>query len=342
MKNNSAPFPRIDFAVGGQAVIEGVMMRSPNFVTVAVRKLSGEIKLKEEKFQGIGTRIKLLGIPFVRGVVNLFEMMIIGMRMVNFSAAESMEEEPQESAAQKAQAKALQETAANGQKAAQTSAGGVISIVLSLVFALGFSILLFKFIPLYITDFLSKKFPTINDNYLLFNFIDGVIKTSFFVVYIGLLGLTKSMHRVFQYHGAEHKSIFTYEKGLELTVENAKKQIRFHPRCGTSFIMVVFLLSIFIYTFVPRQPDFLMNFSLRLLFLPLIAGVSYEVLKWSAKYSDHSLVKLVTFPGLMFQRLTTQEPDDQQLEVALSSLKRALELEKIKLAPALETAVDVP
>lgn len=299
------------------------MMRSPNFVTVAVRKLSGEIKLKEEKFQGIGTRIKLLGIPFVRGVVNLFEMMIVGMRMVNFSAAESMEED--------------------GQSTAQTSStGGVISIVLSLVFALGFSILLFKFIPLYITDFLSKKFPAINDNYLLFNFIDGVIKTTFFVVYIGLLGLTKSMHRVFQYHGAEHKSIFTYEKGLELTVENAKKQIRFHPRCGTSFIMVVFLLSIFIYTFVPRQPDFLMNFSLRLLFLPLIAGVSYEVLKWSAKYSDHSLVKLVTFPGLMFQRLTTQEPDDQQLEVALSSLKRALELEKIKLSPALETAVDIP
>lgn len=324
------------------------MMRSPNFVTVAVRKLNGEIKLKEEKFQGIGARIKLLGIPFVRGVVNLFEMMIVGMRMVNFSAAESMEEVEADTeknpnkTTMNADANALQKTAAKDQSTAQTSsAGGVISIVLSLVFALGFSILLFKFIPLYITDFLSKKFPTINDNYLLFNFIDGVIKTTFFVVYIGLLGLTKSMHRVFQYHGAEHKSIFTYEKGLELTVENAKKQIRFHPRCGTSFIMVVFLLSIFIYTFVPRQPDFYMNFSLRLLFLPLIAGVSYEVLKWSAKYSDHSLVKLVTFPGLMFQRLTTQEPDDQQLEVALTSLKRALELEKIKLTPALETAVDV-
>ncbi len=323
-KQHTAPLPKFDFAVGGQAVIEGVMMRSPNFITVAVRKPKGEIKLKEEKFQGIAARIKLLGIPFVRGVVNLVEMMIIGMRIINFSSAESMETE--------------EESQTN--KANETGIGSTIGIVISMIIALGFSLFLFKFIPLSVTDFLSKQFSIVNNNYILYNLIDGIIKTALFVLYIGLMGLTKSMHRVFQYHGAEHKSIFAYEKGLELTVENAKKQTRFHPRCGTSFILVVFLLSILIYTFVPRQTDFYMNFLVRVLFLPLIAGVSYEVLRWSAKHAEHPFVKIVTFPGLMFQRLTTQEPDDSQLEVALTSLRRALELEQIKLEP--QKAVDIP
>jgi uncharacterized protein YqhQ len=136
------------------------------------------------------------------------------------------------------------------------------------------------------------------------------------------------MHRVFQYHGAEHKSIYTYESGLDLTVENAKKMTRFHPRCGTSFILVVFMISIFVYTFVPRQPDFMMNFLVRVMFLPIVAGVSYEILKWSAKQRRTFFVKMLTAPGLWFQRLTTQEPDDKQLEVALFALKKALELEE--------------
>jgi len=320
------PVPaKIDFAVGGQAVIEGVMMRSPNFVTVAVRKAGGTIILKDQTYRSLSMRLKLFGIPLIRGVVNLVEMMVIGMRMLNFSAAEMMDEEANPSRKEKESV---------GQKALLA-----ISFAISIIFALGMSLFLFKFLPLFITDFLSRQFSVLNENYLLYNVVDGIIKTSFFIVYIALLGLLPSLHRVFQYHGAEHKSIYTYEKKLSLNVENARKMKRFHPRCGTSFILVVFMLSIFIYTFIPRQPDFWINFLVRVAFLPLVAGVSYELLKWSARHAEHSLVRIITFPGLLFQRITTQEPTDDQLEVALSALRKALELEEQKSQP--ETIVDV-
>jgi uncharacterized protein YqhQ len=226
----------------------------------------------------------------------------------------------------------------NESKSSLQKIGLMISFGLSLAFSLGLSLFLFKFLPLWITDYLSNNFPVLNQNYLYYNMVDGVLKTTFFVVYIALLGLMPSLHRVFQYHGAEHKSIYTYEKGLPLNIENAKKMTRFHPRCGTSFILVVFLISIFIYTFVPRQPDFWMNFGLRVAFLPLVAGVAYEVLKWSAKYAENPLVRIITLPGLLFQRITTQEPSEDQLEVALTALRKALELEENELAtiPALD------
>ena len=307
-------------------MIEGVMMRSPNFVTVAVRKNEGNIKVKEENFRSFCLKVKIFGIPFVRGVVNLFEMMVVGMRILNYSANEMLEEtdenteKPEVATAQK-----TEEPAKNSKLEKIAMAG---SFILSVAFALGMSLFLFKFVPLWITDYLSKQYSVINDNYLIFNLIDGCIKTVFFIVYIALIGAMPSMHRVFQYHGAEHKSIYTYESGLDLTVENAKKMTRFHPRCGTSFILVVFMISIFVYTFVPRQPDFMTNFLVRVLFLPLIAGASYEILKWSAKQKRTIFVRMLTAPGLWFQRLTTQEPDDKQLEVALFALKKALELEE--------------
>lgn len=312
--------PRIDFAVGGQAVIEGVMMRSPHFVTVAVRKNKGDIKLKQENFRSFCLKAKFFNLPIIRGVINLFEMMIVGMRILNYSANELLDQP---------------------EKTEESRAGKIlatISFAFSIIFALALSLLLFKFLPLWLTDYLSKRFEILNQNYLLFNLVDGLLKTTFFVVYIALLGLTANLKRVFQYHGAEHKSIFTYEQGLELTVENARTQTRFHPRCGTSFILVVFLISIFIYTFVPRQPDFLINFFVRAMFLPIIAGVSYEILKWSAKQQRNLLVRMITAPGLWFQRLTTSEPDDQQLAVALEALKKAIELEEQHMAePKLKT-----
>ncbi|MBU0667827.1 DUF1385 domain-containing protein [Patescibacteria group bacterium] len=303
---------KIDFAVGGQAVIEGVMMRSPGFITVAVRKNSGKIKVKDETFVGISGRVKLFALPFVRGVANLFEMMIVGTRMLNYSANESLDQEEEEP-----------ETAA--QKLLTT-----VSFGFSIVFALGISLFLFKFVPLWITEYLSHTFTVLTEKYILFNLVDGIIKTTFFIVYIGLLGLAPSIKRVFEYHGAEHKSIYTYEKGLELTPENAAEQSRFHPRCGTSFILIVFMISIFIYTFVPRLETFYATFALRVLFLPLIAGVSYEFLKWSAKYHESPIIKMLIAPGLWFQRLTTKEPSKEQLEVALSALGKALELEKLQ------------
>ncbi len=313
---------KIDFAVGGQALIEGVMMRSPNFITAAVRKTKGDIKMKEENFMSMGRRIRFFGVPLVRGVVNLVEMMIIGMKMLNYSAKESLDEEED-----------LEETATAGQKLFMAA-----SFALSIVVALGMSLFLFKFLPLWITDWLSGVFPLLDENYLVFNLVDGVLKTVFFIVYIALIGLFPSLKRVFEYHGAEHKSIYTYEKGLDLTPENAAKQTRFHPRCGTSFILIVFLISIFVYTFVPRQEDFMMNFGLRVLFLPLIAGISYEFLKWSAKKQDNAFMRALVTPGLWFQRLTTKEPDLKQLEVALSALRQALALEE----KAAKKTVDVP
>jgi len=317
MKNTK----KIDFAVGGQAVIEGVMMRSPSYVTVAVRKSSGNIKVKEESFTSIASKVRLFALPLIRGVVNLFEMMIVGMRMLNFSANESLDEDENE---EKEDEK--KESASKFDRVIT-----IASFTFSIVFALGLSLFLFKFLPLWITSYLSSQFAILNEQYILFNLIDGVIKTSFFILYIWILGLTPSIRRVFEYHGAEHKSIFTYENGLELTPENAKKQSRFHPRCGTSFILIVFLISIFVYTFVPRLDSFYLTFGLRVLFLPLIAGISYELLKWSAKHQDSKIVRVLIAPGLWFQRLTTKEPDLDQLEVALTSLRRSLELEDGKI-----------
>ncbi|MFC1747809.1 DUF1385 domain-containing protein [Pseudomonadota bacterium] len=302
---------KIDFAVGGQAVIEGVMMRAPNHITVAVRKESGAIKLKEEVYKSICMRFKFLGTPFIRGVINLFEMMVVGMRMLNFSANEMLEEEGDEDKEMTKKEKMIMG----------------FSFAFSIVFALSLSLFLFKFLPLWITDYLSHQFAYIDQHYFIFNLIDGALKTTFFIAYIAILGLLPDLKRVFEYHGAEHKSIYTYENGLDLKVENAKKQSRFHPRCGTSFILIVFLISILIYTVVPRQEEFLMNFLVRVMFLPVIAGISYEFLKWSAKKKDNIIMKALITPGLWFQRLTTREPDDSQLEVALKALSKALELE---------------
>lgn len=307
---------KIDFAVGGQAVIEGVMMRSNDFITVAVRKESGDIELKDDPFKSITKKIKFLGWPIARGIVGLVEMMIVGMKALNYSAGIMIED-------------------AEGKKREDMSTKEKITekvmMVFSFVFAIGMSLFLFKFLPLWITEWISGFYEPLRQSFL-YNFIDGVLKTSFFILYIWILTLMPSIKRVFEYHGAEHKSIYTYEKGLDLKVENAKKQSRFHPRCGTSFILIVFMISVLTYTLLPRDPDFLMNFARRLAFLPLIAGISYEFLKFSAKHTDNKLMKAAISPGLWFQRLTTKEPDDKQLEVALKALDKALELEDKKTA----------
>jgi uncharacterized protein YqhQ len=305
---------KIDFAVGGQAVIEGVMMRSNDFITVAVRKESGGIELKDDPFKSITKKIKFLGWPLVRGVIGLFEMMIVGMKALNYSANVMIEETEG----------VKREDMTKWQKI-----GEKIMFAFSFIFAISLSLFLFKFLPLWITEWISSIYEPLRQSFL-YNVVDGVLKTSFFITYIAILTVMPSIKRVFEYHGAEHKSIFTYEKGLELNVENAKKQSRFHPRCGTSFILIVFMISILTYTLLPRDPDFIMHFARRLAFLPLIAGISYEFLKWSAKHKDNKWLKWAIAPGLLFQRLTTKEPDDKQLEVALKALDKALELEDKK------------
>jgi len=306
---------KIDFAVGGQAVIEGVMMRSPNTIIIAVRKQDGSIKISERFYRTLTQRFKFLNIPLVRGIINLFEMMGVGMGAVNFSANE-FAETPGTKLSEK-------------QKESLTyKLFNIFLFLLSFLFAIALTIVLFKFLPLWITTFLESKAEFIKNNYIIFNLIDGILKISFFVIYIFILSVIPSFRRIFEYHGAEHKSIFTYENGLELTVENAKKQSRFHPRCGTSFILIVLLISIAVYTFVPRQETFVENLILRIALLPFIAGVSYEYLKLSAKFAHKKFAKIFVAPGLWLQRITTKNPDDKQLEVALTSLKKALEKEK--------------
>jgi uncharacterized protein YqhQ len=313
------PDAKIDFAVGGQAVIEGIMMRSPNNLVIAVRKKAGHIKYKKRNYQTLTQRYRLLNIPILRGIINLFEMMGVGTSAINFSANEMIEDEMTEEEKEKYKGE-------NRSFWAKLIEG--LMYVFSFVIAIALAIFLFKFLPLGMASLLENNFPYIKENYMLFNLIDGLTKILIFITYIYALTLGKSFRRLFEYHGAEHKSIFAYEKKLPLTVENAKKQTRFHPRCGTSFIFVVILFSILVYTVVPRQETFVGNLGTRIALLPFIAGISYEYLKLSAKYANRGLIKLMIMPGLWFQKLTTSEPDDKQIEVGLGSLKEALEMEK--------------
>jgi uncharacterized protein YqhQ len=311
-QENTKKTPEFDFAVGGQAVVEGIMMRSPNNLTIAVRKPKGNIIVKKKPFKTFVQRFKFLNIPILRGVINLFEMMIVGTQAINYSAAESVEDEPAEDIKRSIGMKIFE----------------AILFTISFLVAIALSITLFKYTPLWITTFLESRVPFIKEHWMLFNLIDGIIKTSIFVGYIYILTLAKSFRRIFEYHGAEHKSIFTYEKKLPLTPENATKQTRFHPRCGTSFVLIVFIISILVYTVVPKQDSLTMNLLVRLAFLPLIAGISYEILKFSAKHNKNIFMRAFIAPGLWFQRLTTKEPDSKQLEVGLKSLSDILELEK--------------
>lgn len=308
----------IDFAVGGQAVIEGVMMRSPSNITIAVRKQDNSIKVTNRDYIPLTKRIKALNIFIVRGVVNLFEMMGIGAKAINYSANESLED-PED---------IKRNTHQEVGKTILNRVGEIVMFIISLVLAIGLSLALFKGLPLLVATYFEGTSTYVEQNYILFNLIDGLAKITIFLSYIFILSLIPSFKRIFEYHGAEHKSIFAYENKLELTVPNAKKQSRFHPRCGTSFILVVFVISIIVYTFIPKQDTFMANLGLRVLALPFIAGISYEYLKLSAKFVENPFVKLLVAPGLWLQRLTTKEPDNSQLEVGLKSLAESLAAEK--------------
>jgi uncharacterized protein YqhQ len=303
--------PKIDFAVGGQAVIEGVMMRSPNFYTVSVRNPEGKIKMEQKKFVSVMKKWRVLNVPFVRGIVHLVESMIIGIRALNYSNSIFLGEEEKDDSEDGFLKKA-------------------VMALLAFVYMMGtmaFALFLLKFLPLWIAEQAAELWQVVADNYFLFNAIDGITKIVIFLAYIIGISAMKDIRRVFQYHGAEHKSIWAYEQGLPLTVENARKQTRFHPRCGTSFIFIVILMSVFIYTLVPPADRFWLKLGQRLVVIPLIAGLSYEVLKLSAKWQKSFCVRAFVAPGLWLQKLTTYEPDDDQLEIALHSLKESLKVE---------------
>lgn len=291
--------------VGGQAVIEGVMMRAPRSMAIAVRRPNGEIVVRKEMVVPLSERYPVVKLPIVRGAVALFSSLIIGIKALNFSANEAVTEEEKEG---------------EGDKGGELSSWAMAG---TMAVAFGFGICLFFLFPLYLTKLMT---PVIGDNNIIFNLVDGVIRVIVFLLYIWGISRMSDIQRVFQYHGAEHKCIFAYEALEELTIENVKKYSRLHPRCGTSFLLIVMLVSIAVFSLIPKLWPFYLKAGSRIVLLPLIAGISYEFLRWSAKNDSHPLVKMIITPGLALQRLTTREPDDGQLEVAIRSLDEALEV----------------
>jgi len=306
-------------SVGGQAVIEGVMMRAPRSVAIAVRRPDGEIVVKSELVIPLSERFPIVKLPIVRGAVALFTSLIIGIKALNFSATEAMTEDEKEKEEEKEKEKSK-----DGEKS--KGSGGELSswaMAGTMTVAFGFGICLFFLFPLYLTKLLT---PIIGDNNVVFNLVDGVIRVIVFLLYIWAISRMSDIQRVFQYHGAEHKSIFAFEAGEELTVENVRSHSRLHPRCGTSFLLIVMLVSIAVFSLIPKLWPFYLKAGSRVFLLPIIAGISYEFLKWSATHDNHPLVRMIITPGLALQRLTTREPDDSQLEVAIRSMNVALEL----------------
>lgn len=391
-----------DLIVGGQAVIEGVMMRTPNAYAVAVRKADGTIVNIAARLPKWSDKYPLLKLPVLRGGAVLVQSMGLGIKALNYSANEAFADAEEAEAKDVRVALTPAVIEGEGDFAGVTGAvpglfpiptqkrskdelkkGGTSAAVGSIIFAIIFNILLFVAAPLLLTNALfiavgwaptpsaaavSASRPnsesitatatekaneaSANDAWYVrtwrsvrsylhpvrpsisFNLIDGLIRMTFFLIMIFSFSLLKDIRRVFQYHGAEHKTVFTWEAGLPLTVDNARPQPRQHPRCGTSFLMVVMLVSIVLFSVI-KFDSLLYNFLVRLALFPLVAGLSYEIIRLSAKKEGGWVFKLITRPGVWLQNITTQEPDDQQLEVAIEALKESLKLEPQTGEPAL-------
>jgi uncharacterized protein YqhQ len=308
-----------DLNIGGQAVIEGVMMRSKDRISTAIRLPNGEIVTKTDDYQSLANRHKILNTPLLRGAVAFIEMLIIGIKTLNFSADIAMKEADKEEAAKKG-------TEYNEPAKKKSNA---FMLGLSVVIALGFGIGIFFFTPLWISELFG-----IDKNAVSFNLMAGTIRIIMFVLYVWIISFFGEFKRIFQYHGAEHKSIYAYEMEDELTPERAATHTRLHPRCGTSFILIVALLAIFIYAIADTiyaiktgfPPSLGTRFAIHFSLLPIVAGSSYELLKLSGKTRQSSVTKVLIQPGLWLQRITTKEPSMDQLEVALVALKSSLGL----------------
>ncbi len=298
--------------VGGQAVIEGVLMRIPESWAVAVRTPKNEIKFLAEKSPELGKGL-FSRIPFVRGNIILFKSLALGIKALNYSAQVAMEEENKEKEQKK-----------------ETPFYLFITVAISLLIGL----LLFFYLPLFATQLVSKSFE-FGRNSFSFNIIDGIFRIVVFLLYLFFILFLKDIRRVFAYHGAEHKVVHTWEAKEELSVENARKHSRLHERCGTSFLLFVMVVSIFFFTIVPHSYPFWAKALSRIVFLPLIAGTSYELIRLTAKFQNCIFLKPLLWPGLWLQYFfTTREPDDSMLEVAIKALNKAQSfLEENKVAP---------
>ena len=358
-----------DLIVGGQAVMEGVMMRTPNAYAIACRKSDGTIVHTAEELPKWSDKYKILDIPVLRGGATLIQSLALGIKALNYSANIAQQDMDEQEAREKVKGVETEAALVEGtldedftkapakmtlpEETEDTSKSDKLkqsaSTVGSIIFALGFNVLLFIFAPLVLTNVLFigmnwAEAPLIAadaswwttvwaytkevkpESWVLFNLIDGLIRMIFFVTMIFSMSYLKDIHRVFQYHGAEHKTVFAWEKGLSLTVKNADVQQRQHPRCGTSFLMVVMLVAIVLFSVINFEAMW-MNFVVRIVLMPLVAGLSYEIIRYAAKKETSAVFKLITLPGIWLQNITTQNPDGDQLEVAITALKESLKFE---------------
>ncbi|MFZ3085230.1 MAG: DUF1385 domain-containing protein [Candidatus Hydromicrobium sp.] len=284
------------YQVGGQAVIEGVMMRSKHFWALAVRKPDRTIYTKLFNDVSLTNKNKVLGFMFIRGIIALIESMTLGFKALSYSINEATEEEIKFS------------------KREMT-----ISVIIAVVFAVG----VFFILPTIIGRSFSEFFP----NAIVYNLLEGLIRIGFFFAYILLVSQIKDIKRVFQYHGAEHKTIQAYENDEELKPENVRKYSTVHVRCGTSFLLIVMIVALLIFALLGKQPMIWRIIS-RILLIPVIAGISYELIRLAGKFSKYKVVNILFYPGLLLQKITTKEPDNDQIEVAISSFKKVIEAEK--------------
>jgi uncharacterized protein YqhQ len=296
--------------IGGQAVMEGVMMRAPHSYCVAVRKPNGEIVTETKPIEKLSEKNRLWKLPMLRGLATLGQAMVLGIKSLQFSANVQLDAE-QEGKGE------------TGGKESKPLPGWAMGA--NLVFSLLFFIFLYKFVPLWLTSRIEEAAPVVH-NQIVFNLVDGIIRLIIFLIFLYALSRFKDIHRVFEFHGGEHRVVFNFESGKAITVENAQSFTTWHPRCGTSFLIVVMLISMCIYALLPFE-GFAAKFASRIALLPVIAGLSYEVIRFAAKRPG-SLFSLMTAPGLWLQRITTQPPADDQTAVAIHALEGAMELEK--------------
>jgi uncharacterized protein YqhQ len=294
--------------VGGQAVMEGVMMRAPHSYCVAVRKATGEIVTEEQPLEKVSERYPIFKLPILRGLGTLGQAMVLGYKALKFSANV-----------------ALDDGTTPNQKEIKPAEISSWMMTLNLVFSLGFFIFLYKFVPLFLATRLGKVVPTLGGRFAI-NMTDGVLRMAIFLIFLFALSRLKDIRRVFEYHGAEHKVVFAFESRKPVTVQNAQKFVTFHPRCGTSFLLVVMVISMIVYALVPVD-GFMNKLLIRIALLPLIAGLSYELIRFAAKRQG-SLMGLLTAPGLWLQRITTKSPDDSEVGVAIHALDGAMALEE--------------
>jgi uncharacterized protein YqhQ len=285
--------PNSDDIAGGQAILEGVMMRHGNKIAAAVRAPDKKIVFQEREYIPLTKRYKVLGWMFVRGTITLFEMMIIGIQCLMFSADVALSEE---------------------EKKPQ---GWEMYVSL----AISFSVAIFFFVV--VPAFFFTKVKIYIDSLVLLNILEGCVRLSMFLCFLSATLLMTDMRRVYMYHGAEHKTVFAWEDGQDLTIENVKKYSTRHPRCGTSFILFVMIVSILVFSLLGR-PDFLHRVLYKILLLPVVAGISYEAIRFTGKYSRFKMIQILSWPGLALQRITTREPDDEQIEVAIAAMKKVI------------------